>query len=494
MKILLDPILTADPAKCSTNHQFDVLVRHLLLDQKREDMFFYWLVPDWVTEDQMMNEYFQHPNIKYIRIPQHKDRTFEYLRFGDHLSKNLWFYGELWDTDVIITVRAGLAALMKMISGSPRAKKSPWLKAVYVIEEMPLMSFKETVLDFNSDVQDRFTLNGYLAADKVFVCSYHEPKGIMQAARQHYAPSKVMELDSKLKSFVPSKTTVSGLKTPDQYYDPKSDESFCISYVGRMEKANNIDEIKEVMEKQFIMKGTKVDLLVCTVSKTVKSFTDLFDIQFASRDEFWEMARNRMHVMLTLVPGGGYNLSLMEPMFMGTPSIVLDKPWSREILGDEYPFFVKNKTQAYAMLNMFYENYGTMYGQFITWYNDWLIPTYEKRFATDLLEVQILNSLNEFESTREANYKDKFGGKANNDIIKAIVGEMKDDDNMFDAIRRLGEKKILNDLPQKIKDDRLYDWNIVWQTYWNEIRLFLHYYHGYVDGSAEVGHLIKQGK
>ena len=49
MKILLDPIYTNDPGHCASNVKMKKIVEYTL--KEREDVFFYWLVPDWTAEE-----------------------------------------------------------------------------------------------------------------------------------------------------------------------------------------------------------------------------------------------------------------------------------------------------------------------------------------------------------------------------------------------------------------------------------------------------------
>src|SRR5579871_1491144 len=112
LKILCDPVLTAaEPSRCSTYIQFYTFVHRALA--ARQDVFFYWLVPDWVT-DQDMAWLPQDARVRYIRVPQHKDRTKEYVTLRDRMDMLIAFNGELWDFDVLVTVRTPIVPLLKM--------------------------------------------------------------------------------------------------------------------------------------------------------------------------------------------------------------------------------------------------------------------------------------------------------------------------------------------------------------------------------------------
>src|SRR3954453_22482094 len=137
IKILCDPILTAAPSRCSTFIQFATFMQRMT--ETRDDVFFYCLFPDWEFSQEELGWMPQHPNIRYIHVPQHKDRTKEYVTLRDEVDAAVGFNGDLWDFDVLLTVRSGMAALYKLLINSPRQVALRYLKEVWVIEEMPLM-------------------------------------------------------------------------------------------------------------------------------------------------------------------------------------------------------------------------------------------------------------------------------------------------------------------------------------------------------------------
>ena len=86
MKILIDCVVTAaDPARCSSNIQFLTFVRRTLA--ARPDVFFYWLIPEWITAEQFDKTYPQDARVMYRRVPQHRDRTKEYLTVSKALDR-----------------------------------------------------------------------------------------------------------------------------------------------------------------------------------------------------------------------------------------------------------------------------------------------------------------------------------------------------------------------------------------------------------------------
>lgn len=494
LKILLDPILTARPEQCSTAIQFYTFVERVLA--KRQDVYFYWPVPVWVT-DQEMDWYPTHPNIKYIRIPQHKDRVYEYLRITDDLDWLLAFNGGFWDWDVLLTVRTGMIPAMRMLSLSTRDRMMSYTKEVWLIENMPLMEFKSSVATLNDEHQDAFTLAGYEAADRVMLMSYHEKKGIMRAARELYSPSTVLRLQDKIKEVVPIQSMTQHLKTKKQRFQ-KGQGKFCLAYSGRLGKhGNNLEKIWAIMAKHWIIKGDdKIDLMVMSVSKATKlpppEFVNLVSLP---REEFWKTVKNKTHVMILMVEESGFLLSLMEPIFMGTPVIVLRRPCVEGQLGPDYPFYVKSELEAYSMAQVFYDDYDAMYAMFRKWHTDWLQPTYEYRLENDYLYSVLEGYIAEYEARLLDRFQthDSMLSLQGNEIVNALADNYPDDGRLFPLIKDLARQGVLSSLADKVKkdDDRYYR-ATSFSTSWNMFRLGLKGYFEFEDAGVETGHLRRK--
>ena len=493
MKILIDCVVTAaDPAKCSSNIQFLTFVRRTLA--ARPDVFFYWLIPEWITAEQFDKTYPQDARVMYRRVPQHRDRTKEYLTVSRALDDAVAFNGSLWDFDVLLTMRTGLVPLLKLLMNSPRHATLHWLKEVWLIEEMPLMDFKKTVMTINADVQDRYTMEGYLAADHVYVLSYHEPPAIARRARDFFAPSLVREIEAKLHSVVTTQFSDYSLFPPDRF--PQPGQPFCIAHSGRMEMANRIEEINRLMVNQFVMKGDKVRLLVTTVSSVVKEFDQsVVDVRHASRDEFWKLCKEEMHVFLKLSTEGGFTLALLEPMMFGVPAIIAREPWSIGLFGKDYPFFVANETQAYALVNLFHEDYPKMYAQWADWHVNVFRPLMERRFKTDLLYDLLDGNIEQFKQTR-TKFAEKHPGKELNSFVGDVLAHVGTASEivipeLIADMHKAGKvsKKMVDKLAEGDRDER----GLVWSTAFNEYRVILEAFHGWTDASVKVGHLRRAG-
>lgn len=496
-KILLDPILTAAPSRCSTFIQFVTFMRRVLEEDKRTDVFFYCLLPDWDLPEEELAWLPAHENIRYVKMPQHKDRTREYITFRYEMLERVAFNGTLWDFDILLTVRSGLAALYKMHMTSPRQTGLAFTKEVWVIEDMPLMSFKSSVLQLSPDVQDRFTIDGYLAADRVTIMSYHEKAEALKVARQWYAPSVVRQLDAKMKEVVPVQFSDFTLKSADSYFNNGAGQRFGVAYVGRlMASSANLDKVYGAMTNQWIIRGgDTVRMMVLTNSVGGKKSVqppDYMEKFYASREEFWRIAKEEMHVLMIMHSEAGFLLSMMEPIMMGTPAIVAREKWSEGQLGPDYPFYVKNELEAYTMLKLFFEDYAGMYDRFTSWFEDWFVPTYARRFTEDLLYNVLTEYLEDFEARMLPAYRAKAPGKADNEIVNMIAADAPDEFVLFERIEQLDKEGKLRSLSRKLGEDDREGRGLAWSTPWNDFRLALKEHHGFEDASVTVGHLRRK--
>jgi len=473
--------------------QFYTWVKRTL--EKRRDVFFYWLVPQWGWEQD--KDWFPNdPNIKYLIVPQHKDRTKEYITPHSYLQDYISFNGVYWDFDVIVTVRTGLVPLMKLMMTSPRHNHAAWVKEVWVIENMPLMSFKESVALIYPVVQDQYTLNGVVAADRYMVMSYHEGPGMLQTAREYYQPSVIRELTAKIKPVVPCQFTDFALKSEVDRFHGKEGQQFGIAYAGRLTSSKtNIDKVYGAMTNQWIIRGgDKVRLLVCTTSVDTKHKAkppEHMEIHRAPRDEFWRLIREDIHVVVIMHDEAGFTLTVAEPLMLGTPVVILKAAWAVGMLGPDYPFYVSNEAEAYTMCKCFYEDYEGMYSKFEAWFKGWFIPTYEQRFKTDLLYTVLDQYLWVFENKMPARYREKFASKEHNEIVQAIANGAGQEFVLFDLIQKLSDTGELRSLARKLDEEDSSSRGIVWATAWNDFRVALKVFHGYEDASVEVGHMRK---
>lgn len=488
MKVLFDCILTARPSRCSTNIQFVTLANELV---KNPHVYVYWPIPTAIDEwmaDGEREWYPKHPQIRYIEMPQYKDRMKEYNRIHPVLEDLLSFNGDTWDWDVLVTVRAPMVAIMRTVCTSPRQLSRLWTKRIYIIEDMMVMSVKPTVAKSNPEVQDRLTLEGYLAADKVLMPAYHQKDRMLGVAKTHFTPANVIKLRKNVEEVCHLNMPDYRLKDPQFRYT--KDRKLKIAFVGRMElSAARLTSINMILRDLWIMHSDKVYPFVCTVSEGHKLIDPtIVDIRHPMREEFWKICREEMDLGVYFHVDPELNMSMLEPVAFGVPVIAIRAPWSEASLGVDYPFLVSSETQAYGLALAFQENYEKYYEQFSVWHKAWFQPTYTERTETQGLYSRLLELILTPTPPEEQEGMEQF---TQNDVVRLLAENGGDEFVMKDLIISLGGTE-LRSLAQKMKkvDDRETR-SLVFATPWNEFRLAMKMFHGYEDASAKTGHLKK---
>jgi len=481
MKVLFDCILTSAPSTCSTTIQFVTLANMLL---QNPDVYIYWPVPDRVTAEEF-EFYPQHERIAYIPIPQYKDRMKEYNRIHPVQENLLSFNGDAWDWDVLVTCRTTMVQLMRVLSISPRQKGKDWTKKIIIIEEMMVLSYKPTVAQSQPDVQDRLTIEGYLAADVVLIPAYHEKDWVMKVARQHFSPARQKDLMGRIREVCHLNMPERTLKTEFKY---DGSRKLNVAFVGRMEKtAARLETINGILSNQAIFNGNKVRTFICTVSDGSRHIdTDVVEVLHPKREQFWDICKKEMDVAVYFHVDVELNMSMLEPISFGVPAIVKRAPWSIGMLGPDYPFFVDTEVQAYGWVNAFKKDYDKHYALFAHWFETWFTPVYDHRVKEEGLYNHLLKEI----LSPPEDAKDLLTTLANNEIVQLIAQHGGDEFVLFDLIDKLGETE-LRTLADKIEEGDRETRSLVFSTPWNEFRLALIHHFGYKDASVKTGHLIK---
>lgn len=489
VKVLLDPIYSSKPSHCSSAVKMWKLVDYVLNDMKRDDVFFYWLVPD-AMEPEELNWFPKHKNVKLLKFPYHKDRMRAYMTYPKELENAVAFNGELWDYDVLITSRTGIVPLFKISMMSPRDKNKCWVKKVFLFEEMPVMAFKSTVATSDDYVQDLVTLSGYLAADKVCITILHEKSGILRAARRYFTPSHCIELEKKIQVASPAILNEFSIKKEEHRFK-RGERPFCLAFCARISPTDNIREVYDTMEKHWIMKGDKgIKLLVTSVSTSSKvPPPKQIDMRHEPREVFWKLVKEDMDCILYFPPEAGFGMALMEPLMFGTPVVVIRAEWSEALLGKDYPFMINSLKDGYGMVKAIHDDYDKYYAQFMEWHEKNLIPMFAEggSYSVSLYDY-LYQGILEHEEEMNTKYPKVFDKKADNDIVQLIAKDAPDEFVMHDRLKELAKTGKFSSLQAKLEDTRD-DRGIVWATVWNEYRLALKAFYGFEDAGVTPGHL-----
>ena len=493
-KILFDPIYSTQPDKCSSASKYRKIALQLLA--ARPDVFIYWPIPPWANE-QAREWLPKSARIRYIEFASFKDRVREYQLFGRELELLVSFFGEFWDYDVLITMRTAQVPTMRVSMNSPRLHHMAWMKKVVLLEEMAILDFRKTVPVSAPAVQDALTVLGYLAADVSYITAQHVRHGILMAARDTYAPSKVRELDRKLRLVNPSILEQVETKPPAHRFK-RGEEPFCLGFVGRMSNSTTrLPDVYDVMDKQWIMKGDKgFKVLISTVSTAVKlPPPDFVVMENNPRDKFWARLKQDMHLVISMSIDAEFSMGLIEPVLFGTPLVIVREDWTEGLLGKEYPFFVENKAQAYGMVKAWHDDYESLYARFLEWRETVFLARFAPGgpYSANLYD-DLLREVVSFDLDSAAIFAAKHAGKKGNEIARQVIEEGGDEFVLFDVIRKLAEKGVLrNNVEQKLSKDFATTTNTTFLTPWHELKMIFQSFSGYRDASVQVGHFRKVG-
>jgi hypothetical protein len=374
----------------------------------------------------------------------------------------------------------------RLLAMSPKQATQLWSKEFWVLEQMPLMSFKKTVAKIDPVVQDRYTLLGYQTADHVLMMAPHEEIEIFKTAREHLVPSAVVEMKKHFRQVIPLPLPKADLLAEERMF--KGDGQFCLAYVGRFPRSGaNLDKIYEVMTKSWIMrKGESVRLLCMsnTGGGTMPPPKHM-EVKIAGREEFWHTAREEMHLIVMMHEDAEFHMSLMEPMSFGVPAVLLEKPWAVSLLGPDYPFYAKGVVQAYAIVKQFYDDYAGTYAKFRDWHVNWFQPTYERRYAKDMMYPVLDSFLADYEAK---NTRQLVSSSVSTGDIVQLLAQSGDELLIKDGAKKLSQEgKIV--LQSTHFDPDVYNkLATTWSLSWNSYRLGLKAL-GYVDASTTTGHM-----
>lgn len=383
MKVLIDPVYTARPATCSTSYLcWQIMERMIAL---YDDVFFWLMVPDHMLEiEEELKFVSRYPD--RVRLVPYKgtttDRMKEHWTFPTEFADLMQpAHKDLWDVDAIISSRMQQLQMFRMNSSRFMTYGKGSLRAVIGLEEMPQFAFSQTVSWAPGGALDLLSLANYASADAVVVSSLWARDEILKVARKYLAPSRVIELSKQIFDALPIKLKELGIRSPEKIAEPK--DPFNVAFCGRITGTRNFKDVAELFRKQFsypLGKGNmKFVVSTNSLSSGSSNYGDVSVIDFEqnNREQFYAFLQERAHVAVNLSTVEDFSLSTYEPLLMGVPMIVADRPWSG-FLGPTYPFRVKSEVEAYALINWAVKDYAGFYAKFAEWHEG-----YWKGFVSD---------------------------------------------------------------------------------------------------------------
>jgi len=493
MKLLVDPIYTADLDNCSCAYKSKQIVEHI--GDKHHDAFFYWLVPPADSGNfQWDKDWFPHPDkVKLIEVPSFRDRIRQYSNLHPERMALFSPYGPQWDWDFAITAHTPQVPLLQMAShrwGAPYED----LHRFIVYDGFPLFSFKDSIPNANYESTE---LTGYMRADRGFLFSFWERVEILKRARHYLTPSQVLELTDKLRDALPHKAWTVKPKSKAQIAEVvERKRPFCIGYTQRIERERRrTDEVFGVFEKLWIMHDSKLRFV--TSSATMRApvpIPEFVERKKLPRKEFHALLENEIDCTLVFSTDEGYPLSVVEPLVHGVPGVIYRAKYAEAVLGEDYPFYFTKTAEAYALLDAFRCDYAGMYAKFEHWLTNRFQTLINERAPTYLPE-SIDDAISEFLGrAHERLGTDTLRMNDVNLQLRGVYDQIKRKDgsftvrDFFHAVHDTGYFSILS------KEDL--DWDghdgkgqlsRVFQRQLYRRTLMRHY--GCTDASPETGHL-----
>lgn len=360
------------------NYKMQQLMKVMLA--RYPDVMFYYVLPKVLpesgdTEWQIDYDWLlQHPDrIKYVHVEQNKDRMREYMRIPPELVEMIKHNGTHWDFDMMISGRSSQIGGMRVYShifGS--ALKN--LKRFIVVDDMPILSYKQFVSQVIPEYQDLETLSAYMASHGVYFVNFWEKDWTVKLAREYFTPTMARELRDKLHYSSPVLVEGKDIRPKSKEFVQAMHERtkpFTVGYTQRWERAHRRSEdIVQMMEKQWVYRGGKFPMRFMITSNSVVGSCkkrEFLEIHRLAREEFWRVVKEEMSVIIVLAPEDGYSLSVLEPICMGVPVVLQRAAWSEAMFGKDYPFFCGGERGAYALTKVLFDDYANQYEKFVRW-------------------------------------------------------------------------------------------------------------------------------
>jgi hypothetical protein len=438
IKVLVDPVYTGKPTTCSTSYLCWKIMEYMI--DRRDDVFFHLMVPSHMLEDEEQRVWVMRRPDKVMVIPYKgttTDRMKEHWTFPTEFADLLQpAHAKLWDVDAIITSRMNQLEMFRVNGSRWMSYGKGSLRAVIGLEEMPQFSFSETVSWAPGGDLDLLSLANYASADAVVINSLWGKREVLKVARQWLAPSKVRELDPSIYEALPIKLEPFTLREGDDLVRAIN-RPFNVAFCGRITGTRNFKAVAELFRKQFSFPMGKGEMKFVVSTNSASSGSSnygdisVIDFEYNSREQFYEFLQTRADVAVNLSTVEDFSLSTYEPLSMGVPMIVSDRPWS-EFLGPTYPFRVKSEVEAYAWINEFVKDYAGTYQRFAEWHESYWRPFVAGDRNNSTAEV-VGGLLEQHREGMLAYLAEREMGQTYRDLIAQAEGDTLDIGKMLEA-------------------------------------------------------------
>jgi len=454
----------------------------------RDDVFFYWLIPDTKDEEDLawlpVSDH-----IRYIKMDYFEDRYKEYWHASEKYRRLISFSGELWDIDIVLTNRTHLVPFIKWSLHRPQDVLK-WSKHVVLIEDMPIMSFKMFIAMSTDREGDLATLLGYLSANKTCISAYWEKRHILKIGRDFLSAASLKYLSDTIMESCSHKGAPK-LKPPEVIARTVNKEKkFTISYAGRMVNRDFVDDSLDILLKSWIIGGDNVRMILCTVSdgfgRVGHDAINYIEFMRPNREEFWRIMREDSDIGVFMSRDEDYSMAMMEPLMNGTPLVLHRSEHAVASVGEEYPFFVNTTTEGFSIIRQFREDYAKMYKRFSEWSTQHFAPLLLRR-EKDYLPDRVIESMKNWQQVMESANETT----TKNAIVKLIAERVGDEPfNLITEMKKLEKDKSIKYNITSKTEDQFDSLRLVFSTHFDVFRVGL-LKRGFKDASTIPGDMVR---
>jgi hypothetical protein len=153
----------------------------------------------------------------------------------------------IWDFDVVLSSRTQQLPFMRNVSGREVANYPKGTQRLFIgLEEMPVLSFRDTVSWAAGGNMDLQTLAAYSSAGAMVINNLWTKAEVLKLARQWLSPSRVIDLSKSIHEALPVKLERLAVKKPKKLGD-----TLTVVFAGRMAGTRNFKEVAELFRKHF---------------------------------------------------------------------------------------------------------------------------------------------------------------------------------------------------------------------------------------------------
>lgn len=350
------PVISAKNVQAASSYQFFLSWRRQMLKMHPET-FFYVVAPrvhagapwhdgaDW-----------EGPRTEVIYAEMngsmYEDLALVTREFFDRFNER---FGDLY-FDLIVTERPMVAPILKRLASFYIPSKS---RTPLVITRDQFVISK----DYNpaSDNLEMLESMGWISGPVIFQ-SDHQAERAVTVARRYFKPAVVQRLIENTKIF-PLGIDCDDVDQQNMEERSMKNERITINYSHKLFLAQSFLQSFAVMDK-VMAGGRDVGLQIVTGSSQIKmdmiekarkfKYFDFYGSQ--SRKQFLrQMAK--AHVFVSNSVYEDFSATVVEQIYTGLLPVMLDAPWSRYLVGDDYPYLFKTTPESHGMIRYVVDNY-----------------------------------------------------------------------------------------------------------------------------------------